>query len=50
MCTGHRHLSRAPILLGLALSAPESWICADNGDDTERGKDRGENKVIHSPG
>ena len=31
--------------------APVPWACgAENGDGSERGKDRGENSVLHSPG
>src|SRR5262249_19095063 len=34
-----------------SMLAPGPWGCsAENGDGTERGKDRGENSVIHSPG
>jgi hypothetical protein len=31
--------------------APVPWACgAENGDGPERGKDRGENSVLHRPG
>jgi hypothetical protein len=34
----------------MSMSAPGPPGCAENGDYTERGKDRAENSVIHSPG
>jgi hypothetical protein len=33
------------------LSGARLWGCgAETGDDTERGKDRGENGLVHGPG